>query len=100
MGNTRIALKNRPAASIRPGSKPERHIADLYRAGREDHTQRKFVPAAMDRSLVSRKRGKSPAARPQPKLAAGRDRRSPSTLRLNRSNVRRKPAARGRTQQP
>jgi len=76
--------------------KPERFIDEVYRSGRERHTQKKFVPAAMNFSLETSSRWKQPLSRPQSK--AGRALwRSPSTLRLNRSNVKRKPSARGRT---
>lgn len=75
----------------------ERFIEELYRSPRECHTQKRFVPAAMKGSLQVMSRGKRAIPRLPPK--SGRTaRRAPSTLLLNRSNVRRKPAARGRTQ--
>ncbi|HEU6447899.1 MAG TPA: hypothetical protein VFV23_05635 [Verrucomicrobiae bacterium] len=77
--------------------KPERFgTGELHRGRREDHTQRGFVPAAMEAALemVPRK----PAKRGSASKGAGRNRRrSPSTLLLNNSNVKRKPAGRGRT---
>lgn len=70
-------------------------MEDVYRGGREEHTQKKFVPTAMNESLVTTSRWKAPARRPQ-RVDGIQSRRSPSTLELNRSNVKHKPAARGR----
>ncbi|MGH7943214.1 MAG: hypothetical protein ACREFR_19315 [Limisphaerales bacterium] len=77
----------------------ERFMEELYRSPRERHTQKQFVPTAMKGSLQVISRGKRAIPRLRPK--SGRTaRRVPSTLLLNRGNVRRKPAARGRTQGP
>ena len=83
-----VALKLRQAKS-------ERSIEETYRSPRERHTQKQFVPVAMNASLQAPSRWKSPAPKPRAKSAISE--RSPSTLRLNRSNVKRKPSARGRT---
>ena len=93
--------KNIPKRSLtlkRPRRQPERSVDEIYRTGRERHTQKKFVPAAMNFSLETGSRWKAPAARARSGGGTGRvQRRSPSTLQLNRSNVKRKPSARGRT---
>jgi len=65
----------------------------------ENHTQKQFVPAAMYFSLTLSRQLKP--APPKPESQGGRTRQhSPSTLLLNRSNVKRKaaaPRARART---
>lgn len=72
---------------------------EIYRP-REPHTQKKFVQRAINLTLAPGNDSKNPADRPAPIAGARASRRSPSTLRLNRSNVKRKPAARGRTRHP
>jgi hypothetical protein len=74
---------------------PGRINDELRRSPRERHTQDQFVPIAVSLSLQTAGRWKSPAPRPGPKSTGGT--RSYSTLQLNRSNVKRKPTARGRT---
>lgn len=68
---------------------------DIYRP-RERHTQRRFVPAAMNLTLVTTSRWAEPMPRPQRKGGGRIHRRSPSTSQLNYSNVKRKATARGR----
>jgi hypothetical protein len=74
---------------------PEQFLPeDIYHA-RERHTQKRFVPAAMNLSLVMESRWKP--SQQVTTLHGGRvRRRSPSTLQLNNSNVKRKATARGR----
>jgi hypothetical protein len=75
-----------------------RFLTEEYHIGRrEKHTQRRYVPAAMTLSLVTTSRWTDPLPRPQRKGGGRLRRRSPSTLQLNNSNVKRKPKARGRT---
>lgn len=77
--------------------KPAEHfLADEVYRTREDHTQKKFVPEAMNLSLVTTSRWAEKLSRPQRKGSGRVPRRSPSTLRLNNSNVKRKATARGR----
>lgn len=81
-----------------PADRPERSFTEGFHIGRrEDHTQNRFVPAAMNLSLVTTSRWAEPKPRPQPKSGGRQRRRSPSTQRLNNSNVKRKSRARGRT---
>jgi hypothetical protein len=70
-------------------------MEELCRSPRERHTQKRFVPVAMSFSLQSASPRKLATSRPQTKST--RPAHRPSTLQLNRSNVKRKPAARGRT---
>lgn len=80
--------------------KPEQFSGEIYRGARECHTRKRFVARAMNYSFVAGSRGKSPAARPRSKVAVGTAWYYwPGTFLLNRSNVKRKPAARGRTRQ-
>ena len=76
---------------------PERFSSrDLQRGRREDHTQERYVPEAMNLTLTTKERWKP--AKPRAGSKGGRvRRRSPSTLQLNNSNVKRKSKARGRT---
>lgn len=78
--------------------KPERFIEEIYRGARERHTQKKFAPVAMTASLQTISRWKTPRRRPRSKAAATGTAWQywPSTFQLNRTNVKRKPAARGR----
>jgi|GEM_PF-3636170 len=70
---------------------------ELQRGRREDHTQKRYVPEAMNLTLVIAERWK-PKKKVSGHKSGGRARRrSPSILRLNSSNVKRKPKARGRT---
>lgn len=87
----RIALVNHRR------NEPERFVEKIFRGAREHHTQKKYVPMAMNFSLLATSRWKPPKRRPPASSAGRTGLRSPSTLRLNRSNVKRKPAARGRT---
>src|SRR5882757_8472739 len=81
-----------------PADQPERFLTEEFHVGRrEDHTQKIFVPEAMNRLLVTTNRWAEPIPRPQRKSGGRVRRRSPSTLHLNRSNVKRKSKARGRT---
>jgi hypothetical protein len=67
---------------------------------KERLAQRKFAPAAMYFSLSMRNRWKTPA--PGPKTNGGDHprRRSTATLLLNKTNVKRKPAAPRRDNRP
>lgn len=89
------SISKHPLTLERRELKPERFIEKEYRSGRERHTQKRYIPAAVNYSLETRSRWKSPVARAR--TPESRPRRSPSTLQLNRSNVKRKPSARGRT---
>ena len=75
--------------------RPEQYIKEISRGARERHTQKQFVPRAMNLSLKATNRWKAP--RPQPRAIETASHYSPSTRQLNRSNVKRKPAARGHT---
>lgn len=75
---------------------PDRFMNEIYRSPRECHTQKKYVSAAMNQSLQPVSRWKSSVPRSRPKTGQP-DRRVISTLLLNRSNVKRKSPARGRT---
>ena len=78
--------------------KPERFINEISRGARERHTQKKFVPRAMNISLKPASRWKE--SRPQPRSTAASRTEGyywSSTQQINRSNVKRKPAARGHT---
>ncbi|HEV2455215.1 MAG TPA: hypothetical protein VGY98_13205 [Verrucomicrobiae bacterium] len=93
---TGTTVPERPLSLKRRQLKPERFAGDLYRSPREDHTQKHFVPAAMTNSIQTTNRRKSTPSHSQPK-ARQPSQRGASTLLLNRSNVKRKPSARGRT---
>jgi len=97
MTATRINTGNGAAISSRAGIVPERFTEEISRGRREEHTQKKFVPVAMNGSLLTKNRRKLAVAKPQPLAGAQGQWPSPSTLQLNRSNVKHKPAARGRT---
>jgi len=88
-GNDAAALNQR---RLDPG----RFVEEISRGRREKHTQKKFAPAAMYFSLSMMKRWKTPAAGPKAKSGGRVRKHSPSTLLLGKSNVKRKPAARGR----
>jgi len=78
-----------------PADRPERFLVEEFHRGRrEDHTQGKFVPAAMNLSPRPRLRTKPMSAEPLPKTGGRQRQRSPSTYLLNRTNVKRKPSAR------
>ncbi|HTV63021.1 MAG TPA: hypothetical protein VMH30_10690 [Verrucomicrobiae bacterium] len=81
----------------RPAGQPARYLTvEFHQEEREEHTQGKFVPAAMNLSLAAKDRRKRRAPE-APHRAAGRIRlRAPGTLQTDNSNIRRKPAARGR----
>jgi len=96
-----IATRRRDGLSKSQLDQPERFsTGELHRGRREDHTPKRFVPAAQEAALrqSNLQEGdscKSPA--PKKHFASGRiSRRSPSTLLLNRTNVKRKSSARGR----
>jgi hypothetical protein len=93
---TGTTVRASPLSLKRRHLKPERFAGDLYRSPREDHTQKHFVPATITNSLQTTKRRKSTPSRLQPKAREAAQ-RGASTLLLNRSNVKRKPSARGRT---
>jgi hypothetical protein len=94
----RFPGKRRGGTVKPPTDRPERFLTEEYHVGRrEDHTQKKYVPEAMNLSLVTTSRWAEPEPRPQRKGSGRSRRRSPSTLRLNNSNVKRKSRARGRT---
>ena len=101
MGRAKIIRfpgKRRGGEAKPPTDRPRRFLTEEYHIGRrEDHTQKRFVPAAMDLSLVTTSRWADPMPRPSAKGGGRSRRRSPSTLRLNNSNIKRKPRARGRT---
>jgi len=84
------------AGASRPWIRPESFLEDIHRGPRENHTQRKYYPVAMNLSLVTRSRWKPPLPQPRIFLDIAPPRR-PGTFALNSSNVKRKPAARGRT---
>jgi hypothetical protein len=69
---------------------------EIYRP-REDRTQKRFVPEAMNLSLVTTSHWAEKLSRLQSKGGGRIPQRSPSTLRWNNHNVNRKAAARGRT---
>jgi hypothetical protein len=75
---------------------PERFSEDITRGRRERHTQKTFIPKAMSFSLAIRNRWKAVASRPKVKVGGRARSRSPSTRLMNKTNVKRKPAARGR----
>jgi hypothetical protein len=91
----RFALESR-AIFFRPRPTPDYFVTDLYRGPRENHTQKKYVPVAMASALAAERRRRPAMPRPQHEVGGTMDLRSPSTLRLNRSNVKRKAASRGR----
>lgn len=74
---------------------PERFIKEIDRGPRENNTRKTFVPIAMNSSLRTINRWKTSLPRPQPATIQP-VRHWPSTLQMNRSNVKRKAAARGR----
>jgi hypothetical protein len=77
---------------------PERFVVEeIHHGRRENHTQKKFVPMAVKLSLWATSRWKPNAPKPRRKGGGRIRQRSPSTLYLNRSNVKRKSAARGRS---
>lgn len=75
---------------------PEHFTEHLARSLRESHTQKEFVPKAMGFSLAVKSRWKAAASRAGAKRTGRVRARSPSTRLLNKTNVKRKPAARGR----
>ena len=75
--------------------KLKRFVDEIYREGRESHTQKRFISKAMNSSLTTTSRWKSPMRRPEYESSGRPLHRSPSTLRLNSSHVKHKPAARG-----
>ncbi|HEX9046516.1 MAG TPA: hypothetical protein VF988_05770 [Verrucomicrobiae bacterium] len=78
-----------------PADRPERFLVEEFHRGRrEEHTQGKFVPTAMNLALQPRVRTKPMPAEPLPATGSRPRRRSPSTYLLNRTNVNRKPSAR------
>ena len=80
---------------IRRRIKPERFADEIYREGRENHTQKRFISKAMNSSLATTSRRKLPMHHSEYESSGRTLQRSPSTLRLNRSHVKHKPAARG-----
>ena len=99
-GKKNIRLPARPRGrSVKPPTdRPRRFLTEEYHIGRrEDHTQKRFVPQAMNLTLVTTSRWTEPLPRPAAKGGGRTARRSPSTLRLNNSNVKRKSRARGRS---
>jgi hypothetical protein len=75
--------------------KPERFADEIYREGRENHTQKRFIPKAMKSALATTPRWKSPMRRSEYESGGRTLHRSPNTLRLNSSHVKHKPATRG-----
>jgi hypothetical protein len=75
--------------------KPESYVDEIYREGRQSHTQKKFVPKAMKASLAVTSRRKAPLRHSPYESTVRTLQRSPSTLRLNRSSVKHKSAGRG-----
>lgn len=89
--------KQRGGVKKPPMGQPARFLTEeIHRGRREDHTAEKFVPVAMERSLVAISRWEEPAPKPGRQAGGRVRRRSPSTLRLNNSNVKRRSSARGR----
>jgi hypothetical protein len=89
-------VKDRAAALNRSHVKQEQFVEEI---ARENHTRKKFVPAALYFSLTLWRQLK-PArpALPEPEPKSDRPRRcSPGTLLSNRSHAKRKRATRGRT---
>ena len=81
-----------------PTARRERFLTEEFHVGRrEDHTQKRFVPEAMDLTLVTTSRWADPLPQPKRKGGGRSRRRSPSTLQLNKSNPKRKSRARGRS---
>jgi len=94
----RFPGKRRGGEAKPPTDRPRRFLTEEFHIGRrENHTQKQFVPAAITLSLVTTSRWTEPLPRPTRKGGGRIHRRSPSTLRLNNSNVKRKARARGRT---
>ena len=93
--NTRPISKGLSGSLIRRRLKPERFADEIYREGRESHTQKRFIPKAMKLSLATTSRRKSSMRHSEYESSGRTLQRSPSTLRLNRSHVKHKPAARG-----
>src|SRR6185369_1335469 len=93
-----LPVKRRGVGAKRPADRPERFLTEEFHIGRrEDHTQKRFIPEAMNLTLVTTSRWTDPVPRPKRKGGGRQPRRSLSTLRLNNSNVKRKSRARGRT---
>jgi hypothetical protein len=96
-----IVQKNIPGNRVAPLNQrwiePGWFVEKSFRGARENHTQKKYLPLAMEFSLLAASRWKPPRCPPPPSRSSRTRSRSPSTLRLNLSNVKRKPAARGRT---
>lgn len=92
--------RSRARVIRRPARQPARYLTvEFHQEEREEHTQGKFVPAAMNLSLAGKNRWKRRVPEPR-HAAAGRIRlRPPGTLQTNNSNIRRKPAARGRAKE-
>jgi hypothetical protein len=80
---------------IRRRIKPEHFADEIYQEGRESHTQKRFISKVMNSSPATTSRWKSPTRRPEYESSGRPLHRSPSTLRLNSSHVKHKPAARG-----
>ena len=99
MNAPRNVPNNRTIIFNRARMMPDRFMDEKYRAGRENHTQKKYAPLAIAASLVTHNRLRPPMARVH-ETADTMGLRSHSTLRLNRSNVKRKAAARGRMRSP
>jgi len=94
----RFPGKHRGGTAKSPTGRPERFLTEEFHIGRrEDHTQKRFVPEAMNLTLVTTSRWTDPVPRPKRKGGGRQRRRSPSTWQLNNSNVKRKSRARGRT---
>lgn len=83
------------AGASRPWIRPESFVRDLRRGSRENHTQEKYYPVAMNLSLVTRSRSKPPMPRPQTVVTIAAPCR-PGAFAINRSHVKHKPAAHGR----
>ncbi|HZF02444.1 MAG TPA: hypothetical protein VE344_11200 [Methylomirabilota bacterium] len=93
-----IHAARRRGGALPPMDKPERFVVEeIHHGRREDHTQKKFTPKAMNLSLMTTSRWKSSATELQRNVGGRIRRRSPSTLHLNNSNVKRKASSRGRT---
>ncbi len=75
--------------------KPERFADETYREGRENDTQKRFISKAMKSALATTGRWKVPMRHSEYESGGRTLQRSPSTLRLNSSHVKHKPAARG-----
>ncbi|HTR41729.1 MAG TPA: hypothetical protein VMH87_08960 [Pseudomonadales bacterium] len=92
----KIKPSDREATIEQRRSEPEPFSEEMARGSRESHLQNKFFPAAMYFSLSMRSRWNIAALKPNAKAADCVRKRSPGTLRLDKNNVKRKPAVRGR----